>query len=73
MNKIIKRLIIFFIRKRLGIGKYDVFQFKNQKNKKTYYFFTDDKLLKDSPYGTAVSQCSFNWLLSDDCKIEVLV
>lgn len=73
MNKTIKRLIIFFTRKRLGIGKYDIFQFENQKNKKEYYFFTEDKLYKDTPYGKTESKCSFNWLLSNECKVKVLM
>lgn len=72
INNFIKRIIIFLVRKRLKIGKYIPFQFSNQKNKDTYYIFTNDMLLKYSLFGISMSQCSLNWLLSNECDIEIV-
>ena len=69
------RLIIYLIRKRLGLKKYEKFQFINQHNKKHIYFFTDDKLYKHVYYPELdyryrkLSNVSLNWLLSGKCKI----
>lgn len=72
INDFIKRIIIFLVRKRLKIGKYIPFQFINQKNKDVYYIFTNDVLLKYSQIGMSMSQCSLNWLLSNECDIEII-
>lgn len=66
-----KRLIIFLIRKRLGLKKYEEFQFVNQKNKKVRYYFGDDAVWKADPgYAKLVeSSVSLNWLLNDECAI----
>ena len=69
-----KRLIIFLIRKRLGLKKYQPFKFTNQKDA-CFYFFADDRLLKQVFYLRARvkrSNVSLNWLLNDKCKVEVL-
>lgn len=65
-----KRLIIFLIRKKLGLGKYQLFQFINQKNKNDFYYFEDVCLIKlvDNTH-KAFSDVSLNWLLNDDCEI----
>lgn len=83
----IKKLIIFLIRKKLGVDLYDEFQFTNQKSKHDYYFFEPDVLMKaefDVEYETPdgidfigsieyrPANVSLNWLLSDDCKIKKL-
>lgn len=66
-----KRLIIFLIRRRLGLKKEERFQFKNQKTR-DLYFFTDTELMK-AEYITGGVHClsgvSLNWLLSDECEI----
>lgn len=36
-----KRLILFLIRRRLGLKKYEPFQFNNQKSDAVYYFTED--------------------------------
>lgn len=72
-----KRIIIFLIRKRLGLKKLEKFQFKNQKSKDNYYYFNGQNLMKynvlDSGYysNTFVSEShvSLNWLLNDECEI----
>lgn len=67
-----KRIIIFLIRKRLGLKKEQKFRFTNQKTKAIYYF-TNESLIKTEyyPSGDIVCQSgvSLNWLLNDKCKI----
>ena len=70
----IKRLIVFLIRYRLKLMKGQRFRFANQKTDNVYYF-TEYRLIK-IPEGRISriekSLVSLNWLLSDDCEIEVL-
>lgn len=64
----LKRLVIFLVRKRLGLKKYEHFQFDNQKSDATY-FFSDAVVMKDTGNTVRLSTVSLNWLLNDDCKI----
>lgn len=73
-----KRLIIFLIRKRLGLNPYQKFRFTNQKTKDTYYF-TNDRLMKivysdyyvvPSPVSSSVS---LNWLLDSRCEVTTML
>lgn len=64
-----RRLILFLIRKRLGLKKNQYFKFTNQKSN-AVYFFTDNKLMKkDNEFGISLSNVNLNWILDDDCKI----
>lgn len=71
-----KRLIVFLVRKRLGLKKYEPFRFANQKTEDIYYF-TGTELAKQKLqrtyfgpiYITVLSGVSLNWLLNHDCKI----
>lgn len=69
-----KRLIIFLIRKRLGLKKFEAFRFTNQRNKGESYFFTDTNLIKIytsfEHLEPELSRVSLNWLLDDECEIE---
>lgn len=72
----IERLIVFLIRHRLKLKKYQRFRFTNQKNGNIYYF-TTDKLIKIPEDKRTVSRAekslvSLNWLLSDECEVEVI-
>lgn len=74
-----KRLIIFLIRKKLGIKKYTQFRFTNQKTRDIYYFM-DSELIKIEYSNRAKSfgkhrpsGVSLNWLLSDECKITTRI
>lgn len=72
----IRRLIIFLIRKRLRLGKGQRFKFKNQKTDNVYYF-TADRLVKVTEGKWALpkkekSLVSLNWIISDDCEVEVI-
>lgn len=66
-----KKLIVFLIRKRLGLKKYERFTFVNQKSN-TYYFFGNDSLIKVWKNSGKAEQSgvSLNWLLDDDCEIK---
>lgn len=63
-----RRLIIFLIRKKLGLKEYSDFRFANQKSEAVYYF--NERELVKIEYGLITpSNVSLNWLLSDECKI----
>ena len=68
----IRRLIIFLVRVKLGVKKYEVFRFSNQKSKEDYYCFTDAELLKTEKGIIRPSSVSLNWLLNDKCQITIL-
>lgn len=69
-----KKLILFLVRKHLGLKKNEPFIFVNQKSNTSYYFFTDDGIIKlwTNTGRTEKSHVSLNWLLDDECKIEKL-
>lgn len=68
--KLIKRLILFLVRKRLGLKKNEYFRFDNQKSNTTYYFTSTEiwKIDHDN-FTVELSGVSLNWLLDDGCKI----
>ena len=64
------RLIIFLIRKRLGLSKYQLFRFDNQKSAHDCYYFSTHGLKKVHANGLITkSNVSLNWILDDECKI----
>lgn len=69
-----KKLIVFLIRRRLGLKIGERFQFANQHSILEYYYFTDSALMKIKIHkGTSFHEHSgvaLNWLLSDDCEIR---
>lgn len=66
-----RRFVIFLIRKKMGLKKYENFKFVNQKSDAVYYF-TEDAVMKHWRSQTMLSGVSVNWLLDKDCKIEVV-
>lgn len=71
----LKRLIYFLVRKKLGVKKFEKFKFANQKSDYDFYYFGADKLIKcehddelDSVFMPA--GVSLNWLLDDNCEIR---
>ena len=64
-----KCLIIFLVRKRLGLGLCEEFRFTNQKSDAVYWF-TKEKLFKYWNGHVEPSGVSLNWLLDDECEIE---
>lgn len=66
-----KRVIIFLVRKRLGLKRNQLFKFTNQKTRNTYYF-TKTRLIKIEGSIHIPANVSLNWLLNDECEIEKL-
>lgn len=78
MNNLLKKIVLFCIRKCLKVEKYELFRFTNQKSKNAVYFFSDDGLMKtwwtkgSDMYDRAIkSRASLNWLLDDECEIDI--
>lgn len=73
MNSMIKRIIIFLLRKRLGVKKFEMFTFGNQKSNSMYYFGDEDIMRVDLEDGQVeYSRVSLNWLLNDECKVTTV-
>lgn len=66
-----KKLIIFLVRKKLHLRKFQRFKFENQKQKGEYYF-DSVQLVKVIKGQREISGVSLNWILDDDCKIELI-
>lgn len=66
----INRLIIFLIRKKLGLRKNERFRFTNQKKKGTYWFSSKELIkMVDKNCPVELSTVPLNWLLNKDCEI----
>lgn len=63
-----KQLILFLVRRRLGLKKLEPFQFTNQKSSAIYYFGYNG-IYKWWHKKLEKSHVSLNWLLSDNCHI----
>ena len=64
------RLIVFLIRRRLGLGKYELFRFDNQKSAFDCYYFSSHGLKKVNRDGYITkSNVRLNWLLDDECGV----
>ena len=68
-----RRLIIFLIRRRLGLKQYQIFRFANQRSNSDYYYFSQTTLWKREGDITRESSVSLNWLLNKDCEIVKFV
>lgn len=62
-------LIIFLIRKHLGLKKYEEFKFVGQKSNDIYYF-DNATLLKKNGDRLYISGVGINYIISDECAIE---
>jgi hypothetical protein len=69
----LNKLIIFLLRKKLGLKKNDEFFFTNQKIAADRYYFTDNCLMKYDSKANVLykAHVSLNWLLDKDCSIVV--
>lgn len=66
----LRRLIIFLVRKKLGLKKNEGFQFVGQKSDDFYWFTNDDIMKFDVILEVRKpSSVSLHWLLNDDCMI----
>lgn len=65
-----RKLVIFLLRKKLGLKKYENFKFVGQKSDAVYYF-TEINIMKRLNGYTSLSGVSVNWLLDNACEIEL--
>lgn len=68
--------ILFLIRKRLGLKKFEYFQYENQREPEIWYYIGPTRIMKVYPdpdiencTHEVLSNVSLNWLLDDRCKI----
>ena len=66
---LIKRLILFLVRARLGLKKCEPFQFVGQKSNAVYYFGSNG-IMKLYRGRITKSSVSLSWLLDDGCEIK---
>lgn len=65
-----QRVIMFLIRKKLGLKKYERFQFVNQRDKRDFYYIDGCRVMKRQGIsGYVPSNVSINWLLNEKCGI----
>lgn len=63
------RIIIFLLRKKLHLKKYEYFQFDNQ-NSEAIYYFTETSIMKNWYGAVTESNVGVNWLLNKNCKVR---
>lgn len=71
-----RRLIVFLVRSRLGLKKYENFVFTNQNSNSVYYFTEIGVMKREERNGhwiTRPSRVSLNWLLDPDCKVKIFL
>lgn len=69
----LNKLILFLIRRKLNLMKFQLFYFNNQVNKNDRYFFNDYRIVKITFHKecgciTQNSNLSLNFLLSKECE-----
>lgn len=69
MNNFIRRLIIFLVRRRLGVRRYRFFQFDNQLDD-SWYYFTRTHLMKTTDDGTRPSNLSLMYVMYASVKTK---
>lgn len=67
MNK----LILFLLRKKLGLKKNQLFYFINQRYKSHRYYFDSSGIKKITARGTILSNLRINYLISDKCLKQI--
>ena len=70
----IRQLVLFLVRKKLGLKKYEEFRFANQKSDSDFYFIDEDGVWKCRPQNDKsrsyrLSGVSLNYLLSGECEV----
>lgn len=79
MKNLTRKIVLFLVRKKLKVDKYVLFRFPDQLSTNAVYFFDDTGLKKtwlskgEQILESGVrSNVSLNWLLDDNCKIDIL-
>ena len=78
-NKELNKQIISALCEKLSVEPYELFKFANQKRDGVYFFDNKHYKLKKCVavkdvmgcYMVADSTVSLNWLMSDECKVEL--
>jgi hypothetical protein len=70
----VRRIVLFLIRRKLGLKHCQGFQFTNQKSKEDWYYIDQYHIWKVAPIAVGISNVapssvSLNWLLDDRCEI----
>ena len=70
----LRRFIVFLVKRKLGVKNYERFRFVNQKSETDYYYFDCgcnlQKVIQGEFYNKNVrASVSFNWILDDECEI----
>ena len=69
----IRKLIISLLCKKLGVKKFQAFQFVNQRSEFEHYWFTNYSLRKVREDGLCEdAHVSLNWLLNENCEIMLV-
>lgn len=66
-----RKIIVFLVRSKYGLKKWQYFTFDNQKTDNKYYFTTTTVMKMENGFRKP-SNVSFNWLTCDKCKITKL-
>lgn len=69
MDNFIRRLVIFLIRRRLGVRRYRLFQFEDQLDD-SWYYFTGTHLMKTTDDGTRTSNPSLMYVMYARVKMH---
>ena len=78
-NSELNKQIISVLCEKLGVEPYELFRFTNQKTEDVYFFDSKHYKLKKcvavgdrmGHYMVPDSTVSLNWLMSDECKVEL--
>lgn len=62
MDNLVRRLVIFLIRRRLGVRRHRFFQFDNQLDD-SWYYFTRTHLMKSTCNGDRLSNLSLMYVM----------
>lgn len=69
MDNLVRRLVIFLIRRRLGVRCYRFFQFDGQLDD-SWYYFTRTHLMKTTGDGTRPSNLSLMYVMYASIKTQ---
>lgn len=69
MDNFVRRLIILLIRSRLGVRRYQFFQFDDQLDD-SWYYFTRAHLMKTTDDGTRPSNLSLMYVMYASVKTQ---
>lgn len=69
VTNMLSKFILYLVRKKLGLKRFEQFQFVNQKTN-AIYWFGEDAIYKYYEDTNRPSGVSLNWLINEECKIR---